>query len=159
MDEYLTDLNATQAAIRAGYSQKTASRQAIELLQKTHVAAVVSERQKQISNETGITRNRIIQEMARLAFFNIKGLVDSEGNPKPIHELSDDVAAVINGIDIAVIGNPDNQAAHVKKYKVPDKNKALENLSRILGYMDKESGNDGASPKLTYRRITVNATS
>lgn len=148
VDEYLTDLNATQAAIRAGYSQKTASRQAIELLQKTHVAAVVSERQKQISSETGITRNRIIQEMARLAFFNIKGLVDSEGNPKPIHELSDDVAAVINGIDIAVIGNPDNQAAYVKKYKVPDKNKALENLSRILGYMDRDNGNKDSAELL-----------
>jgi len=159
VDEYLTDLNASQAAIRAGYSKKTAGRQAMELLNKTHIAAEISERKKQIADDTGITRNRIIQEMARLAFFNIKGLVDSAGNPKPVHELTDDVAAAINGIDITVIGSPESQVGQVRKYKVPDKNKALENLARILGYMDREGGQSNTVPRLTYRRITTNATS
>lgn len=148
VDEYLTDLNASQAAIRAGYSKKTAGRQAIELLNKTHIAAEISARKKQIADDTGITRNRIIHEMARLAFFNIKGLVDSDGNPKSIHELTDDVAAAINGIDITVIGSPESQVGKVRKYKVPDKNKALENLAKILGYMDRDTGSKDSAELL-----------
>lgn len=148
VDEYLTDLNATQAAIRAGYSKKTAGRQAMELLNKTHIAAEISARKKQIADDTGITRNRIIQEMARLAFFNIKGLVNSEGNPKPIHELSDDVAAAINGVEITVIGGNEGQDAHVKKYRIPDKNKSLENLAKILGYMDRDTGSKDSAELL-----------
>ena len=157
VDEYLTDLNATQAAIRAGYSKKTAGRQAIELLNKTHIAEEISSRKKKIADDTGITRDRIIKEMARLAFFNIKGLVDDDGKPKQVHELSDDVAAAINGIEITIIGNQEDQESHVKKYRIPDKNKALENLAKILGYMDRDSGQSNTSPILTYRRITINA--
>lgn len=148
VDEYLTDLNATQAAVRAGYSKKTAGRQAMELLNKTHIAAEISVRKKRIADDTGITRNRIIQEMARLAFFSIKGLVNSEGNPKPIHELSDDVAAAINGVEITVTGGNEDQDAHVKKYRIPDKNKALENLAKILGYMDRDNGNKDSAELL-----------
>lgn len=148
VDEYLTDLNATQAAIRAGYSKKTAGRQAIELLNKTHIAHAVAEKKKQIANGIEVTRDRIIKEMARLAFFNIKGLVDSEGNPKQIHELSDDVAAAINGIEITVIGGQEEQDAHVKKYRIPDKNKSLENLAKILGYMDRDTGSKDSAELL-----------
>lgn len=148
VDEYLTDLNATQAAIRAGYSKKTAGRQAMELLNKTHIAAEISSRKQQIANDTGITRDRIINEMARLAFFNIKGLVDDDGRPKQVHELSDDVAAAINGIEITIIGNQEDQESHVKKCRIPNKNKALENLAKILGYMDREGGNKDSAEML-----------
>jgi len=148
VEEYLTDLNATQAAIRAGYSPKTAARQGIDLLHKTHIAKKITEGKKSISETIGIRRERIIQEMARIAFFNIKGLVDDEGNLLQINKLSDDVAAALNGVDIAVIGNPESAVGHVKKYKIPDKNKALENLARILGYMDRDTGSKDSAQLL-----------
>lgn len=152
VDEYLTDLNATQAAVRAGYSKKTANRTGTKLLSNAVICIEIQKRRKDVIESIGITRNRIIQEMACLAFFSGKGLVSSNGAVIPLHELTDEVAAAINGVDF----NPDGT---VKKYRIPDKNKALENLARILGYMDREGGQSNTAPRLTYRRITTNAAS
>lgn len=138
VDEYLIDLNATQAAIRAGYSKKTAQEQSARLLSKVIVSEAVAKKRKQLEHETGITRERIVREMARLAFFNVKNMFDDCGNPLPICMLNDDVAAAINGIDVAAIGNNDVGIGQVMKYKIPDKNKSLENLAKMLGYMDRD---------------------
>ena len=138
VDEYLIDLNATQAAIRAGYSKKTAQEQSARLLSKVIVSEAVAKKRKQLEHETGITRERIVREMARLAFFNVKNMFDDFGNPLPVSMLNDDVAAAINGIDVAAIGNNDVGIGQVMKYKIPDKNKSLENLAKMLGYMDRD---------------------
>lgn len=138
VDEYLKDLNATQAAIRAGYSPKNADNIASELLGKTHVYEAISRKRRAMEEECGITRSRVIQEMARLAFFNSKNFFDKDGNPIPINQLSDDAAAAINGLDVVSIGNNEIGLGQVLKYKIPDKNKALENLSKILGYLDRD---------------------
>ena len=138
VDEYLIDLNATQAAIRAGYSKKTAQEQSARLLSKVIVSEAVAKKRKQLEQETGITRERIVREMARLAFFNVKNMFDDCGNPLPVSMLNDDVAAAINGIDVAAIGNNDVGIGQVMKYKIPDKNKSLENLAKMLGYMDRD---------------------
>ena len=58
MDEYLVDLNATAAAKRAGYSEKSASRIAIELLNKTHVSAAIQARRDKLRGKLEITRRR-----------------------------------------------------------------------------------------------------
>ncbi len=70
IDEYLIDLNATQAAIRAGYSQNTASRIAIELLNKTHVSEKIQERMKDREKRTEITQDKVLAELAKIAFAN-----------------------------------------------------------------------------------------
>ncbi|MBP9869902.1 MAG: terminase small subunit [Nitrosomonas sp.] len=142
VDEYLIDLNATQAAIRAGYSAKTAEWIGPQLLGKSHVAAAIKARRDELSRKTEVTQERIILEMSRLAFMDIRSLFNPDGSLIPIKQLSDSAAAAIAGIDVVQIGNSDVGVGHVMKYKLPDKNKALENLARILGYFDKDKNKD-----------------
>lgn len=69
-DEYLIDLNATQAAIRAGYTENYANTNASKLLQNTTVSQYIGERQKELSRKTEITQERVIRELALIAFSN-----------------------------------------------------------------------------------------
>lgn len=76
VEEYLIDLNATQAAIRAGYSAKNADKIGSELLGKTRVAEAVSMAMAERSRRTGINQDRVLQEIAKLALVNIDDVVD-----------------------------------------------------------------------------------
>lgn len=69
-DEYLIDLNATQAAIRAGYSEKTAYRTGADNLKKPQIEEYIAKRQKELSRSTEITQERVIKELALIAFSN-----------------------------------------------------------------------------------------
>lgn len=138
IDEYLIDLNATQAAIRAGYSNKTAYSIGQENLKKPEIQKVISQKQKEHSEKTGITIERVLKERARLAFFDPRKLFNSDGSPKSIHELDDDTAAVLAGIDVVNIGNDEMGAGQVLKIKLSDKTSSLTALERHLGmYNDK----------------------
>lgn len=145
--EYLVDLNATQAAIRAGYSPKTAGVQAFDLLKKPEIAAAI-ERQRHVhAKSTGLTVERVLTEAMRLAFFDIRKLTDAEGNPIPINRLDDDTAAAIQGLEPAterVRGDEDGAETVVRKYKIADKNAAVERLFKHLGLFQKD--NDQNNP-------------
>ena len=65
--EYLKDLNATQAAIRSGYSPKTAEQQGYQLLQKTSVSATIAAKQAVHAAKAGLTVDRIVQGLLREA--------------------------------------------------------------------------------------------
>lgn len=67
-EEYLIDLNATQAAIRAGYSAKTADKIGSELLGKTSIAVQIEKRKKAQQRRTEITADRVLMEIAKIAF-------------------------------------------------------------------------------------------
>lgn len=69
-EEYLIDLNATQAAIRAGYSPKTAEQTASRLLRNVKVQEYIAKRKKELSRSTEITQERVIKELALIAFSN-----------------------------------------------------------------------------------------
>lgn len=71
-EEYLIDLNATQAAIRAGYSSKNASRIAVELLNKTQVSDFLEKTRKEQSERTGITADAVLKELEKIAFIDVE---------------------------------------------------------------------------------------
>lgn len=131
VEEYLVDLNATQAAIRAGYSAKTAEWIGPQLLGKTHVAKAVSDAMEVRSKRVHVTQDRIIIELARIAFSDARQvmrwgpdgveLIDSDS-------LSDDAAALVSEVAQTV-----TRAGGSIKAKVHDKLKALEMLGRHLG--------------------------
>ena len=133
VDEYLKDLNATQAAIRAGYSAKTAYAIAEKLLRKAEIQQAVQDAKKARSKRTEITQDRVLQELARLAFFDPRKMFHWDGSPKAIHELDDDTAAAVSGLDVVNIGNSDVGIGQVLKYKIADKGAALANAMRHLG--------------------------
>lgn len=138
--EYLIDLNATQAAIRAGYSERTAGSQAHDLLKKPEISWEIRVAMESRAEKTGISAERVIKEAARLAFFDVRKLVDKDGNPLPIQDLDDDTAAAISGLDIQEVKLGETGAiAVVKKYKIADKNAALERLFKHLGLFEKDN--------------------
>ena len=73
--EYLVDLNATQAAIRAGYSFRRAAQSGYELLRKGPVAQAVAARQAELADRIGVTVERIVTELARIGFSDIRDVV------------------------------------------------------------------------------------
>src|SRR5690625_847346 len=75
-NEYLIDLNATQAAIRAGYSPKSAGQQGSELLKNPNVRAYIDARLAELSARTGVNQERIMRELARVAFLDPTELAD-----------------------------------------------------------------------------------
>jgi phage terminase small subunit len=142
--EYLIDLNATQAAIRAGYSARTANEQGARLLTNVSVHSAIDVAMKRRAERTEITQDRVLQELARIAFFDLRKLYREDGSLKAMHELDDDAAAVLAGVDVvemaggAKIGG-DEGVSHVpmftKKAKIPDKVAALGLAMRHLGML------------------------
>jgi phage terminase small subunit len=130
--EYLVDLNATQAAIRAGYSAKTAEEQGYQLLRKTSVQAAIQLGMDARAQSIEINATRVLKEIGRLAFFDPRKLLNADGTPKPIHELDDDTAAAVAGVEIVTKGNEDLGYADILKIKLADKSKNLEMLGRHL---------------------------
>lgn len=149
VDEYLIDLNATQAAIRAGYSEKTARAIACENLTKPDIEAAIAEAMKERQTRTHIDQDRVLQELARIAFFDARKLFTPDGYPLEITALGDDEAAAIAGIDIVVERTDEggrDAFSSVRKYKIADKLSALQAAMRHLGmFKDKVelTGKDG----------------
>lgn len=132
--EYLLDLNATAAAKRAGYSEKTACEQAARLLANVKVQTAVQEAEQARQERTEITQDMVLREMSKLAFFDIRKMFDKNGKPLDISALDADTAAALVGLDVQdVTDNDGNYIGFVKKYKMADKIRALELLGKHLG--------------------------
>lgn len=87
-EEYLIDLNATQAAIRAGYSARTANRTASEYLLKPGVKEKIQELQQQRAKRTEITMDRVLAELANIGFSPIiKGEIRASDKIKALELL------------------------------------------------------------------------
>lgn len=136
VSEFLVDGNATQAAIRAGYSAKTAKAIGTENLAKPAIAAAIAEARAKQFARNDITAERVLQELARVAFFDIRRLLNPDGSMKPLDELDDDTAAAIAGLELSEIRDGDGAPIGVlKKIKIADKLVALDKLARNLGLL------------------------
>ncbi len=138
VDEYLVDLNATQAAIRAGYSARTAEQAGSRLLRNVQVVARIQQKNGKRLQKVELTADRVLQEIARIAFFDPRKLFDAAGNPVPIDQLDDDTAAVVAGLDIVIertSEDRDGGLTTVHKYRLADKKGALALAMRHLGLL------------------------
>jgi phage terminase small subunit len=106
VSEYLIDLNATKAAIRAGYSKKTAKSIGQENLTKPDIFARISACQEILLAKNAITADNVLQELARLAFFDVRDLFAPDGSLIPVHKLSRDAAAAIAGFELIQVEIP-----------------------------------------------------
>lgn len=136
VQEYLVDLNATQAAIRAGYSKKTADKIASELLGKTRVAAAIQEAMLLRQRRTEITQDRVLAELAAVAFANgadFASVASEAGRVVfvPTEQLTPEKKKAISSISEGKFGT------EVKTY---DKIRALELLGKHLGMFGEKSG-------------------
>lgn len=131
--EYLVDLNATQAAIRAGYSSKTANRIATENLSKPVLQAAIQEAMRERSERTQITQDMVLQELAKIGFADLKSVVswtkDGKITVKPSDEVDGTIVSEISETEI----NYGDYIKRTKKVKLHDKLRALEMVGRHLG--------------------------
>ncbi len=131
VEEYLKDLNGTQAAMRAGYSEKTANEQAVRLLANVSVAQAVKAGMDRRSRRTEITQDMVLDELRKIAFSGMRNVARwgaSGVNMKESEELSEDDAASVQ--EVSETTNQHGGSLKIKQY---DKVKALELLGRHLG--------------------------
>lgn len=146
VQEYLIDLNATQAAIRAGYSENAAQEIGYENLRKPQIADAIAEAQQKRAERTQITADRVLQEYARLGFADLRKAVNWRANSdnvlmnqdgeeincpeniieiRPSDEIDDDTAAALSEVSMSKDGT--------LKIKLHDKKGALDSMARHLG--------------------------
>ncbi len=138
--EFLVDLNATQAAIRAGYSRKGASTRGELLLRNIEISAALAVVTRQKLAKVGVTAARVLEELQCVAFSDVRDLFDANGKMRPLHTLSPEQSAAIMSGEI-IIKNAEAGDGHqdkVLKVRYWDKLKALELLCRHLRLLEPE---------------------
>ena len=128
IEEYLIDLNATQAAIRAGYSPDTAQQTGSENLSKPVIRAQIDRAMAERSKRTGVNAERVIQELAKIAFVNAAEVIDPKTATVKEDALPEDTAA-IQSVKVKTFGEDGLE----REIKMADKIKALELLGKHLG--------------------------
>lgn len=131
VEEYLVDLNATQAAIRAGYSVKTAEQQGSRLLSNVKVQTKIAKAMAERSKRTGVNQDRVVLELAKIAFVNPSELIDTSTG-KVLPGASPDDLACIQSVKVKRTTKGKN-AIEEREVRVHDKIKALEKLGQHLG--------------------------
>lgn len=133
---YLIDFNATKAARDAGYSEDTAYSIGWENLRKPEIQARIAELRQQAGKDFNITRERIAQELALIAFGDTKGLFDENGSLKSPEDWTYE-GKMISSYEESLTEFGDENTGGTKKTKKVrqwEKTKALEQLCRLMGY-------------------------
>ncbi len=128
IEEYLIDLNATQAAIRAGYSPDTAKSIGSENLTKPDIQARIAKAMAERSRRTGVNADRVVMELAKIAFVNANDVIDVETATLKPDAAPEDTAA-IQSVKVKTFGEDGLE----REIKMADKLKALELLGKHLG--------------------------
>ena len=130
--EYVVDFNGKQAAIRAGYSKKTAEQQASRLLRNVKISARVAELTQ--CRLEKIDPDRIVKELSCLSTSDISEALDVNGNPLPIHQIPERLRRCISGFEMVEEHDENGESTghQVKKYKFYDKNVSLLGLAKVF---------------------------
>lgn len=151
VDEYMLDQNATQAAVRAGYSERSAKVTGSRLLTDANVVAAIAARRAALAEKARITQERVLDEYAAIAFGSLRDVV--QWGPEgvtiiPSKELPRDVAAAVQSVEMTQIEIPTKDGGPIVKRKIKvkqhDKLSALDGITRMLG-LGKSEGAGGAA--------------
>ena len=126
-EEYLVDLNATQAAIRAGYSPTAAGAIGAENLTKPEIQKYIGRAMADCSRRTGVTADRVVMELAKIAFVNAGDVIDADDATLNPDAAPEDLAA-IQSIKVKDMGDMGIE----REVRLADKLKALELLGRLI---------------------------
>ena len=117
VEEYLIDLNGKQAAIRAGYSAKTAEVRASQLLTIAKIQVALGAAMRPQSRNTKVTPDRVLAELAKIGFANMRDYWPKEGEKIDLHRLDQDLTAAVQEITIDETIDPSgvvHRRTHVK---------------------------------------------
>lgn len=154
--EYLLDQNGTQAYIRTvpGTPERTAQTMASRLLGKVEVQGAIAAGRKRTVDRLELTRDRVMAEYARLAFFDMRQAYHDSGALKMPHELDEDTAAAIAAYETVEMdgGGKDAPPLQVRKVKWADKRAALDSIMKAQGWNKSDVGT--AENPLVIRDMT-----
>lgn len=158
--EYMIDSNATQAAIRAGYSQRTANEQGARLLVNVSIQDRLSVLREKKSEELDFSFNRIATELAKVAFGDVKNLFNDNGRLIDINELNSEVSSSIKSVTVqqekvTTMGEVFVEST-VKKVESYDKLKALELLNKMFGHFSKDNEQRKPDAQVTVFQLPDN---
>lgn len=161
-DEYLKDLNATQAAIRAGYSKKTAQEQSSRLLSNVMVQKYIAEAMEQRTKEVKTDANYVLQRLVEIDQMDVIDILEDNGTVKPIREWPPIWRQFISGMETAdmFVGSGDERelVGLLKKVKWPDKIKNLELIGKHVDVQAwKEKVDVDVNGKLTLQEALKQA--
>lgn len=128
--EYLIDLNATQAAIRAGYSAKTANRTASENMSKPDIQSRIAELKVQRNDLVGINATYVLNRLVEIDQMDVLDILTPTGELKPVSQWPKVWRTTLSGLDVVEMASEGNTSALLKKIKWPDKVKNLELLGK-----------------------------
>lgn len=136
--EYLVDLNATQAAIRAGYSEASAEQQGARLLSNAKVREVVDRARAERSEKTAINAQWVLERLAAEATADIADLYDSEGRILPVHQWPLIWRqGLVQGIEVEELwdgrGEERERVGTLRKIKLDNRIKRLELIGKHIG--------------------------
>jgi phage terminase small subunit len=154
--EYLITLDANNAAKKAGFSSSVAASKAYQWVSngkvKPHVYSAVQEAICDREARTKITQDRVIQELARIGFSDLRNLINDDGSFKHPSGWSADAAAAVASFEVATTNRGEGAIEHVAKIRAWDKVQALEKLAKHLGLYAKEGGK-GANIQFNFGRM------
>lgn len=132
--EYLLDFNGAAAAVRAGYSKKTARTIASNQLTKVNIRNYLKTLQAQLALKHEVSKDLVVTELKHIGISDVRKLFDSSGCLKDIHSIDDATASAISSIEIEELIVGGKPIGKTKKLKFWPKTNALESLANILGY-------------------------
>jgi phage terminase small subunit len=141
VEEYILDLNAKQAAIRAGYSPHTAEVQGSRLLSHIKVQEAIHAAKEKRSKDYGVTAGRVVQELAAIGFSDAGDVLDFTGEQprlRPANQIPEGARRAISSIKVKrhIEGTGDAaREVEVIEYKFWDKNSALDKLGKHTGVL------------------------
>lgn len=132
VEEYLIDLNATQAAIRAGYKPENAQQIGSENLSKLVVQSAIDKAMAERSKRTGVNQDRVVLELAKIAFANVSDFIDMDTVTIKDTATSEDTA-VISSVKVKSIPTKSGEVGMEREIRTYDKIRALELIGKHLG--------------------------
>lgn len=157
-DRYFETLNGTQSAIYAGFSENTARSQASQMLDTDEVQAYLDKLRAVLAEKTGISQQKVLNEIAKIAFSDIRNYYQDDNQLKPICDLEDNEAAALSSVKSYEENLPGTSVVigMNKEIKLYDKLAGLEKLARHLG-MYKEDNKQKAQPIQLLNFDPINA--
>lgn len=149
--EYVLDLNGKQAAIRSGYSAKTAEVQAARLLSYAKVSEFVRQLQAELEERSKVKADDVINELAKIAFSDMGKFFTIDNRILDVTQMDEDQTRVIQQVEVNELREGDMTIGTTKKLKTYDKIRALEALGKHFGIFEKDNKQKAAGDVIIFK--------
>lgn len=151
--------NATDAAVKAGFSPATAGQQGHRLLKNVQVASLIEQRRADLAKKNELTTESVLRSLRQALFFDPRKLFDAKGNLKAVQALDEDTALALTGFEVFEEFEGRGKDRHfigvTKKVKWLDKNAARDQANKILGNYEKDKPPPTPDPSAAIHRVAT----